>query len=68
MKIENFLMNCDGQSLREEFHSAWINELIPGLDQLENCDQGSLIHLEGNVAIHTALVFDNLLMEAQLRL
>lgn len=39
-----------------------LNSFIPGLERLEDCDQGTAFHLEGNVAIHTALVLQNLVL------
>ena len=44
----------------QAFSDPVLNQLIPGLSRLEHCDQGTKFHLEGNVAIHTAWVLENL--------
>lgn len=66
--LEKFLTRCSREELRRAFSEPWMNRVIPGLDALENCDQGTVAHLEGNVAIHTALVFENLFIVCQERL
>jgi hypothetical protein len=38
----------------------WLNELLPGISKLAGCDQGTECHFEGDVAVHTAMVFDNM--------
>jgi hypothetical protein len=68
VQLESFLMKSSGKDLRIEFAMPWINQIIPGINLLENCDQGKTKHLEGNVAIHTGLVFDSLLEIAKLKL
>ena len=67
-QLKDFLSSCSSIELLEAFQAAWLNKIIPGLDRLAGCDQGSLMHLEGNVAVHTALVFKNMSTVAQVRL
>lgn len=67
-KLEELLCRSNGHSLQAEFNEPWLNDLIPGMNLLADCDQGTAAHLEGNVAIHTGLVFDNLLTVCQQRL
>jgi len=44
------------------------NSIIPGASKMIGCDQGTIAHLEGDVARHTALVFENISLVAQQRL
>ena len=67
-QLKDFLAKCSGAELQEAFQSEWLNKIIPGLDRLSTCDQGRLSHLEGDVAAHTALVFENLSVVATNRL
>ncbi|MCB0336821.1 MAG: hypothetical protein KDD62_10970 [Bdellovibrionales bacterium] len=68
LRLEKFLSACSPEALRTEFKEPWLNQVIPGLEKLESVDQGRVIHLEGNVAIHTALVFENMQTVANKRL
>ena len=67
-RLENFLRDCDGLKLQNEFKTKWLNDIIPEINLLEDCLQGTKKHLEGNVAIHTGLVFDNLKYITKIRL
>jgi len=59
-RLDDFLSTCTKESLHNAFQETWLNDIVPGIKELEGCDQGSKIHLEGDVAVHTALVFENL--------
>lgn len=54
------------EASQSELHAAIVdplsllNQLAPGLSKCHGCSQGSAAHLEGDVAVHTALVFYNL--------
>jgi hypothetical protein len=61
MKLESFLESCTVPELLVAFSSKWLNELLPAIRRLHECDQGVENHREGNVAIHTAMVFASLL-------
>ena len=67
-RLKDFLADCSSAELLDEFQAAWLNRIVPGLDRLKGCDQGRLTHLEGDVAVHTALVFKNLSAVAAARL
>jgi hypothetical protein len=56
-QLDVFLRDCN----REQFHSAlsgWLNELFPGISALIGCDQGIEHHREGDAAVHTWMVLD----------
>ncbi len=67
-KLENFLSRCSSRELHHEFSEPWLNEILPGLSKTINCSQGQLSHLEGDVARHVVLVFENLKKTAATRL
>lgn len=62
------LVFSDANSFLSSFIEPWLNEIIPQVDRMVGCGQGTLQHLEGDVAVHTALVFENLLQTARVRL
>lgn len=66
--LRNFLASCSKQELIEAFSQTWLNKIIPGVHLLIHCDQGTQKHLEGNVAIHTSMVFENISKSANARL
>ena len=55
-KLEQFLNDADSDALLKALHEDWLNDIIPGLARLHGCSQGSMRHLEGDVAHHTAMV------------
>lgn len=59
-KLDQFLSACTKEDLHNAFSAAWLNELIPGIGEIVGCDQGNKNHLEGDVAVHTALVFEKM--------
>ena len=61
------LLSLDRKGFLNSFSEPWLNELIPRVDRMMGCGQGSVQHLEGDVAVHTALVFENLLQITPLR-
>lgn len=58
--LEWLLQNIDGAALKVAMQQPWLNELLPGISKLAGCDQGRECHFEGDVAVHTAMVFDNM--------
>jgi hypothetical protein len=58
--LEELLQSIDGQGLLILFSQRWFNDLIPGAKLMLGCSQGKTKHLEGDVAVHTSLVFDNI--------
>lgn len=54
--LEQFLLNSRGARLRRALTEEWLNDLLPDIRLLVDCDQGHDLHLEGDVATHTALV------------
>lgn len=67
-QLEDFLSRSSAEQLLAAFQEPWLNGFVPGLNRLAGCDQGTVAHLEGDVAVHTALVFDNLKKVAAARL
>ena len=62
------LVFSDANRFHSSFTEPWLNEIIPQVERMVGCGQGTLQHLEGDVAVHTALVFENLLQAARVRL
>jgi hypothetical protein len=56
----SLLGRINGQRLQELFNEKWFNDLIPDARAMIGCTQGTVAHLEGDVAVHTSLVFDTL--------
>ncbi len=54
------LTRINGERLQKLFNEPWFNDLIPDARTMIGCTQGTAAHLEGDVAVHTALVFDTL--------
>lgn len=67
-RLAEFLAQCSKQELLTAFSEPWLNEIVPGMRKLIGCDQGKKKHLEGDAAVHTALVFENLSLTALRRL
>lgn len=63
-----FLDTCARMSLYNALDQDWFNTFIPGACDLAGCDQGSHGHLEGDAALHTCMVFENLIETARRRL
>jgi HD domain-containing protein len=59
-QLEIWLFSATPQSLQDSFAEPWLNARIPGLADLIDCSQGTHKHCEGDVARHTALVFQHL--------
>jgi hypothetical protein len=60
-RLELFMKYAAALDLINAFTSDWLNELFPGTSRIVGCTQGVENHSEGDVAIHTAMVFENLL-------
>ena len=67
-RLANFLNSCNRAQLHDAFSQSWLNEIIPGILKIVGCDQGRTQHLEGDVATHTTLVFENMWVVARNRL
>ena len=67
-RFQHLLIHADAPALLAAFAQPWFNEIVPGAEQMIGCGQGTTKHLEGDVAEHTALVFENLLKVAVRRL
>lgn len=55
-ELTQLLSELDFKALLELIRSGELEPTIPGMSRIINCDQGSKIHLEGSVDIHTAMV------------
>ena len=67
-RVEDFLATCSRADLERAFKEPWFNELFPRICDLVGCDQGTKVHLEGDAAVHTAMVFENVATTAHARL
>ncbi|MBX7145615.1 MAG: hypothetical protein K1X79_14280 [Oligoflexia bacterium] len=67
-ELSTFLATCSRESLLQAFGQPLLAGIFPGIHRILVCDQGPFVHLEGNVAIHTALVFQNLFPVSRQRL
>lgn len=56
--LASLLERIDGTRLRAVLTESWFNKLVSNASEMVDCGQGDVIHLEGDVAIHTGLVFD----------
>src|SRR3954447_13063281 len=56
-----FLKSCSTDDLLRALSSEWLEEIVPGIGRVVGCQQGATNHCEGDVAVHTALVFENLM-------
>jgi hypothetical protein len=63
--LEKVLWFEDKDRLHDEIASGRLDEAIPRLQLIAGCDQGTKMHLEGDVAAHTSLVYVNILINAQ---
>lgn len=57
--FKTFILNCTQADFCQALSSDWLNHIVPGAKRMVGCSQGSQIHLEGDVAVHTAAVFQN---------
>lgn len=63
----SIITHATGTQLKELFAQPHFNEIIPDAHRMIGCDQGTHIHLEGDVAEHTSRVFDAIIVAAQSR-
>lgn len=66
--IETSILQASGEELQHIFAEPWFNEVVPDARLMLGCGQGNLVHLEGDVAIHTGLVFDTIRLVSMARL
>lgn len=59
-QLQTFFNRCGRSEFINALASAWLNEVLPGIRALIGCDQGMEYHSEGDVGIHTAMVFEEL--------
>jgi hypothetical protein len=57
-QIEAAISQASRDELQKMFGESWFNEIVPDARLMVGCGQGSKLHLEGDVAVHTGLVFD----------
>lgn len=67
-QLQQFLNFCTREELIQAFGEEWLNDLIPDAKLMLGCGQGTKLHLEGDVAVHTSFVFENIKKVAQTRL
>ncbi len=67
-RLAAFLSRCSREELLASFSEPWMNEVIPGVWKLAGCNQGTKNHFEGDAAVHTSFVFENLSSTAKRRL
>ncbi len=60
-EITEFLYQGDSHEIARAIAVGSFDHTIPGMQLLAGCDQGQVKHLEGDVAVHTALVVANIL-------
>jgi hypothetical protein len=60
-RLNSFLFTCTRDQLLGAMSEDWLNAILPGICDCVGCSQGTDRHFEGDVAMHTALVFTNLL-------
>jgi hypothetical protein len=56
--LSSLFNRIDGRQLQNVFEEPWFNRLVPNAAKMLGCGQGSVVHLEGDVAVHTGAVFD----------
>jgi hypothetical protein len=61
------ITRATGTQLKELFAQPHFNAIIPDAHKMIGCDQGTQSHLEGDVAEHTARVFDAIIAAAHVR-
>jgi hypothetical protein len=61
LRLNSFLSTCTKDQLIGAMSEEWLNTILPGICDCVGCDQGSDKHFEGDVSVHTALAFVNLL-------
>lgn len=66
--VASLLNRIDGARLQKVLQEPWFNALVTDASRMTGCDQGNVAHLEGDVAIHTGLVFDAIEQAANRRL
>ncbi len=55
-ELERFLRRCEKQEFLDALTSNWLNDLFPGIRRLIGCDQGKVVHNEGDAALHSWMV------------
>lgn len=67
-RLKLLLTRLDGEGLQRLLAEPALNKLLPNAVDMIGCTQGTVCHLEGDVAQHTGLVFDTIKKVAQQRL
>lgn len=67
-RVSTFLGSCSRVELYRALAEPWFSSIFPGIARIVGCDQGPYVHLEGDVAVHTSFVYENLLRTTVTRL